>query len=435
MPQTGSTTVMPCFVWHLYLKLTVENWTCPRRFNREGFIINHAVNLLCIIVGIYLSGMGFCAAHAQLDDSTLHTKVIAKNLENPWELVFAPDGRGFLTERTGNVDIIQNNTLRDRPLARIPVAQVGESGLLGMALDPNFEANRFVYLYYTYSDSSGLHIRVSRFVESENSLSGEKVLLDKIPANSYHDGGRIKFGPDGKLYITAGEAGKPSSAQDLKYLGGKILRINPDGTIPADNPFPGSPVFTYGNRNPQGLAWDPRNGNLVETEHGPSGEFGWHAHDEINLIEPGKNYGWPDVIGYANDSRFTDPLYQTGNVTWAPSGAVFYTSDKIPSLKGKLLVATLLGQHLEVLTLDKDEKVVSSQELFGGSFGRLRDVVQAPDGSIYLLTSNNVGHVADDKVIQVVPEFGPLAAIVFAVSASGIVAMSRFGKGVSGFAM
>ena len=363
-----------------------------------------------------------------VNESALHTQVIASNLHVPWEIVFAPDGRAFFTERIGDLRVIENGALVDQPVATIPVAKAGEGGLLGLALDPNFEKDHFLYLYYTYSDFTGLHNRVVRFTESNNAISSEKILLDKIPANTYHDGGRIKFGPDGKLYITTGEAGKPESAQDINYLGGKILRINPDGSIPGDNPIPGSPVYSYGNRNPEGLDWDPRNGNLIETEHGPSGENGWFAHDEVNVIIPGKNYGWSSVIGMANDSRFVNPIYQTGDVTWAPSGATFYTSDKIPDLKGKFLIATLRGQHMEIFTLDKNDKVESSQKIFDTTFGRLRDAVQAPDGSLYILTSNvdERGNAVpdDDKIIRVVPEFGPVAALVLAVSISSIVIFS-----------
>lgn len=384
----------------------------------------------CLLLAVPLIAV-FCfhdAGAQPVDESSLQGRVVASGLHNPWEIVFAPDGRAFFTERTGSLRVIENGTLLDAPVATLPVAAVGEGGLLGLALDPNFEANHCLYLYYTYSDSAGLHNRVSRFQEKGGAIISEKVLLDNIPANSYHDGGRIKFGPDGKLYVTAGDAGQKESAQDTAYLGGKILRINPDGTIPQDNPFPGSPVYSYGNRNPQGLAWDPRNGNLVETEHGPTGENGWYAHDEVNLIEPGKNYGWPVVIGMANDSRFVNPLYQTGNETWAPSGETFYTSDMIPQLRGKLLVATLLGAHLEVLTLDSNDKVVSTQKIFDGKYGRLRDVVQAPDGSLYLLTSNSVSgpsSPANDRIVRVVPEFGPVAALVLACSILAAVVFAR----------
>jgi predicted secreted protein with PEFG-CTERM motif len=382
-----------------------------------------------VLVISLLAIFGSLDAKAQpVNESSLQTQVIASNLHVPWEIVFAPDGRAFFTERTGNLRVIENGTLVDQPVATIPVARAGEGGLLGLALDPNFEKSHYLYLYYTYSDSTRLYNRIARFTELNDTISSEKILIDKIPASNNHDGGRIKFGPDGKLYITTGEAGRLESAQDITYLGGKILRINSDGTIPRDNPFSGSPVYSYGNRNPEGLDWDPRNGNLIETEHGPSGENSWYAHDEVNLIIPGKNYGWPYVIGMANDSRFVNPIYQTGNVTWAPSGATFYTSDKITDLKGKFLIATLKGQHMEVLTLEKDDKVESTQKIFDGTYGRLRDVVQAPDGSLYILTSNvdgrGVAAPDDDKIIRVVPEFGPVAALVLAVAISSIVIFS-----------
>lgn len=381
-----------------------------------------------VLVVSLLAVFGLSDAKAQMiNESSLHTQVIASSLHNPWEIVFSPDGRIFFTERTGTLRVIENSTLSDKPVATISVADVGEGGLLGLALDPSFEKNHYLYLYYTHSNSTGLFNRVSRFTESNDSITSEKILIDNITANTFHDGGRIKFGPDGKLYVTSGEAGRQESSQDISYLGGKILRINPDGTIPKDNPFPNSPVYSYGHRNPQGIDWDPRNNNLIETEHGPSGEHNWFAHDEVNLIIPGKNYGWPYVIGMANDSRFVNPIYQTGDTTWAPSGATFYTSDKISDLKGKFLIATLRGQHMEILSLDQNDKVVSTQKIFDGTYGRLRDVVQAPDGSLYILTSNS-GFTPNDKIIRVVPEFGPISVLVFAVSVISIVVFSKIGR-------
>lgn len=381
-----------------------------------------------VLVVSLLAVFGLSDAKAQMiNESSLHTQVIASSLHNPWEIVFSPDGRIFFTERTGTLRVIENSTLSDKPVATISVADVGEGGLLGLALDPSFEKNHYLYLYYTHSNSTGLFNRVSRFTESNDSITSEKILIDNITANTFHDGGRIKFGPDGKLYVTSGEAGRQESSQDISYLGGKILRINPDGTIPKDNPFPNSPVYSYGHRNPQGIDWDPRNNNLIETEHGPSGEHNWFAHDEVNLIIPGKNYGWPYVIGMANDSRFENPIYQTGDTTWAPSGATFYTSDKISDLKGKFLIATLRGQHMEILSLDQNDKVVSTQKIFDGTYGRLRDVVQAPDGSLYILTSNS-GFTPNDKIIRVVPEFGPISVLVFAVSVISIVVFSKIGR-------
>ncbi len=366
-----------------------------------------AITLLLILISSNL-----LSANAQSlsgnEESKLKVETVASNLNIPWSIAFSPDGRIFFTERVGDLRVIENGTLKAQPVAKIGVATVGEGGLLGLALDPNFGKSHFLYLYYTYSDasSSALYNRVSRFTEKQNTILNEKVLLDKIPSGTYHDGGRIRFGPDGKLYVTAGDATNRILAQDPSSLAGKILRINSDGGIPNDNPFSGSPVYSYGNRNPEGLDWDPSTGRLVETEHGPSGEMGFYAHDEINVIKPGKNYGWPNVIGIANDSRYVDPILQTGDTTWAPSGASFYHADKIPDWKNKFLVATLRGQHLEVLGLDpKEDKVVSSEPVFQDKYGRLRDVEEGPDGYLYVLTSNRDGRGSpaadDDRILRI----------------------------------
>jgi glucose/arabinose dehydrogenase len=238
-------------------------------------------------------------------------------------------------------------------------------------------------------------------------LSDELILVDHIPGATIHDGGRIKFGPDEKLYITTGDASNADSAQDLKSLSGKILRINPDGTIPSDNPFKDSPIFSYGHRNPQGLDWDPVTGKLVISEHGPSGERGF-AHDEINVVEAGKNYGWPKVVGEEQKPEYVNPTLQTGAETWAPSGATFYDSNKIPEWKNKYFVATLRGSHLRMLELDlQSNQVISSEALFSNTYGRLRDAVVGPDGYLYLLTSNRDGRGTptenDDRILKIVP--------------------------------
>lgn len=332
----------------------------------------------------------------------LRVETIAANLDIPWAIAFAPDERIFVTERTGALRVIEDGSLQNSPVLKLDVGGA-EGGLLGLALDPNFEQNRHLYLYYTYSEFLSTYNRVSRFTESDNALSGELVLVDKIPGAAIHDGGRIKFGPDGKLYITTGDAANASLAQDLNSLAGKILRINPDGTIPDDNPFANSPVYSYGHRNPQGLDWDPLTKILVATEHGPSGEMGF-ARDEINIIYPGKNYGWPEITGDEQDPRYVSPIFQTGNVAWAPSGAAFYDGNKIPNLKGKFLVANLRGTHLHAFEIDTtDGKILSEQSLFSGTFGRLRDV-HVNDGYIYLLTSNQDGRGSpthnDDRILK-----------------------------------
>ena len=342
---------------------------------------------------------------------------VAENLEVPWEIAFAPDGRIFFTERGGALRVIEDGTLNPNPVSVLDVGGDGgllglaigggEGGLLGLALDPNFEENNFLYLYYSYSDGLSTFNRVVRYTENNNQLSDENILIDKIPGSAIHDGGRIKFGPDDKLYITTGDASNADSSQDLNSLAGKILRINPDGTIPKDNPFSDSMVYSWGHRNPQGIDWDPVSGKLVSSEHGPSGERGF-AHDEVNVIEAGKNYGWPIVIGGEHDPEFVDPILHTGDDTWAPSGVAFYDSENIPEWTDMYFVANLRGTHLRMLDLDVEaNQVISNEILFAGEFGRLRNAAMGPDGNLYLLTSNQDGRGSpaenDDRILKIIP--------------------------------
>ena len=342
---------------------------------------------------------------------------VAENVEVPWEIAFAPDGRIFFTERGGAIRVIEDGTLNPNPVSVLDVGGDGgllalaigggEGGLLGLALDPNFDENNFLYLYYSYSDDLSTFNRVVRYTENNNQLIDENILIDKIPGSFVHDGGRIKFGPDDKLYITTGDASNADSAQDLNSLAGKILRINSDGTIPEDNPFSDSLVYSWGHRNPQGIDWDPVSGKLVSSEHGPSGERGF-AHDEINVVEAGKNYGWPVVIGGEHDPEFVDPILHTGDDTWAPSGVAFYDSENIPEWTDKYFVANLRGTHLRMLDLDVEaNQVISNEILFPGEFGRLRNAAMGPDGNLYLLTSNQDGRGSpaenDDRILKIIP--------------------------------
>ena len=360
--------------------------------------MNWQIILMSFFVVFFLSNSIDFTHAKESNDYVIET--VAENLEIPWSIAFAPDERIFVTERKGSLRVIEEGQLRSEPVAVFSVSG-GEGGLLGIVLDPNFDENHYLYLYYTYSEFLTTYNKVVRFTENGNKLFDELVLLDKIPGAGIHDGGRIKFGPDGKLYITTGDAANGGLAQDLNSLAGKILRINPDGTIPEDNPFENSAIFSYGHRNPQGLDWDPLTDKLVAVEHGPS------ARDEVNVIEGGMNYGWPTIVGDGNDPNYVDPIIHTGSETWAPSGASFFTSDKISEWTNKYFVATLRGSHLRMLDLDlQQNKVISSEALFSNEFGRLRDAVVGPDGYLYLLTSNRDGRGLpapnDDRILRVI---------------------------------
>lgn len=317
-------------------------------------------------------------------------KVVAENLSVPWAIDVAQDGRLFFTERSGAIRVVSaNGTLLSDPAAYINVAQQGEAGLLGLALHPNFAQNHLLYIYQTYTNGSAVFNKVVMLTEKDNKIIDSKVVLDKIPASDRNDGGRIRFGPDGKLYVATGDAKQPELAQNAGSLAGKILRINPDGSIPADNPFSGSPVYSYGHRNVQGLAWDLK-GNMYATEHGESG------NDEINLIKPGENYGWP--IEQCDGARFEKPAV-CFNPAIAPAGMAIAHSDKL-GYKGDLLIASLKAMQLRKVDLGNN----TTTNILT-SYGRIRDVVEAPDGTLYLLTSNRDGRAipnpGDDRILHI----------------------------------
>lgn len=328
-------------------------------------------------------------------------EVMATGLEVPWALAFSPDGRIFFTERPGRLRVISDGVLVPQPVAVLPVAATGEAGLLGLALDPQFEENRFLYVYYTYREGREVWNRVVRLTESGGRAAEPLVLLQGIPGAAIHDGGRLRFGPDGKLYITTGDAAQELLAPELTSLAGKVLRLNPDGSVPWDNPFPGSPVLSYGHRNPQGLAWQPATGRLYATEHGPRG------HDEVNIIRAGANYGWPTARGREEvGPGFSLPVAESGSGTWAPSGATFYTGPEFPQWQGHLFFAGLRSAALWHVDPAASQPL-EPQPLVEGRYGRLRDVVQGPDGPLYLLTSNRDGRgnagPEDDRLLRLVP--------------------------------
>jgi glucose/arabinose dehydrogenase len=310
--------------------------------------------------------------------------VLADNLQVPWSIQKVDD-TFYISERRGSIVKVENGVkTRQRVLLQKSLSNEAEAGLLGFVLHPHFKGNHQAFAYYTY-DENGLPFNRVIVLTLQNEVWNESaVLLDRIPSGPVHHGGRIKLGPDEKLYFSAGDAAVPENAQNLNNPNGKILRMNLDGTIPSDNPFPGSYIYSYGHRNPQGLTWDEA-GTLYESEHGQT------AHDELNKIVSGGNYGWPVIQGNEQQQGMLAPIFQTGDVTWAPSGIAYHN--------GKLYVATLRGQALQEVDLG----TLKSREVVTG-LGRLRDVLIDSE-SLYFISNNTDGRgnpsKDDDKLYQI----------------------------------
>jgi glucose/arabinose dehydrogenase len=298
-------------------------------------------------------------------------EVIMENLEVPWSIEKLGD-TFYLTERAGHIIKIENGKMeRQEVELQKELSTAAEAGLLGFVPAPDFPESNRAYTYYTYEDDMGQFNRVVILRLEGGIWTEEKLLLDHIPSGAYHHGGRLKIGPDGKLYATTGDATVREIAQDKNSLGGKILRMNLDGSIPDDNPFTDSYVYSYGHRNPQGITWTP-DGKLFASEHGNN------ANDEINRIEAGKNYGWPLIEGYEEQEGMVSPLYTSGaETTWAPSGMDYYN--------GKLYVAALRGTAV----LAFDPASGEQKEIITG-LGRIRDVL-IEENSLYVITNNTDG--------------------------------------------
>lgn len=340
---------------------------------------------------------------------TYRTEAFVSGLSVPWSIAFTSHDRILVAERTGAVRIVDKGKLSDRPLYRFPdVFAQNEAGLLGITLDPAYSANRIVYAAYAYKDDRGIAVKVVRFIDGGNSIRDLEVLIDRIPGGIYHDGTRLRFGPDRMLYISTGEGGQKGRSQDLSSLSGKILRIEPDGSIPPDNPFGKSPVFASGLRNSQGLDFDPLTGNLWATDHGPSTFDGPPGGDELNLIKAGGNYGWPLVSHDRTAAGMTGPkAVYTPAV--APASLLFYRGSVLSRYTNDLFFGGLAGTGIYHVRLSADRQtVVSTEKLPFVDVGRIRDVVEGPDGYIYFSTSNQDGRgtprPGDDKIYRIVPE-------------------------------
>jgi glucose/arabinose dehydrogenase len=325
-------------------------------------------------------------------------KALGAGLEIPWEIAFLPDGRALVTERPGRVRLLERNgRLGKAPVARVAVSTQGEGGLLGLAVDPDFAANHFAYLYYT----AGARMRLERWRFAHGRLQRAQSLVEGIVAGRSHDSGRIAFGPDGRLYVATGDAGQGELAQRADSLNGKFLALTPAqyrgaGGLPE--------IVSVGHRNPQGFDWEPGTNRLIATEHGPTqGLDGPGGYDEINAIVPGGNYGWPVKFGF-DQSGFNAPL-RVYREPIAPSGATFVTHPG-SAWSGSFLFACLRGEELHRLRF-RDGQIVADQTLLRGRYGRLRTVVEGPNGDLYVLTSNRDGRgkpvAGDDRILRITP--------------------------------
>jgi glucose/arabinose dehydrogenase len=348
-----------------------------------------SLNRRATLVALAAALAGACGGQGVGGDASAATdaRTIVTGLHVPWGIAFLPDRSALIAERTtGRIVKVGPGGGRPRLVMRVPgVVASGEGGLLGLAVSPTYATDRLVYAYFTSATDN----RIVRF-----RLGGTaQPILTGLHQAPIHDGGRIAFGPDGMLYAGVGDAGDSANAQDLGSRNGKILRLRPDGSIPADNPFAGSPVWSYGHRNVQGLAWD-RSGRLWATE------FGQNRLDEVNLIRKGRDYGWPVVEGRGDTQggRFVNPLVTWPTSAASPSGAAIVGST--------LYVGALAGHRLWRVPLH-GTRAGRPSSLLSGRYGRLRTVVRAPDGTLWISTSNRDGRgqprSGDDRIIRLRP--------------------------------
>lgn len=325
--------------------------------------------------------------------------VIAQNLNHPWEILWGPDNHIWFTERGGRISRLDPATGTVTPLLTVnEVVANGEGGMLGLALHPDFSTTPHVFVVYNYNNGGNYLEKVVRYTYASGALITPVTLIDNIEAAGIHNGSRLLIIND-KLFITTGDAADQSLPQNKNSLNGKILRLNLDGSVPADNPVANNPYWSFGHRNPQGLVYS--NGKIYSSEHGPNND------DEINIIEKGRNYGWPDVHGMCNTSgeqsicaaqQVAEPI-KAWTPTIAACGLDYYNSDRIPQWKNSLLLVTLKNQRLYQLKLDNSFNSVSSiNEYFSGDYGRLRDICISPQGVVYISSSNGGGN---DKIIMI----------------------------------
>lgn len=361
--------------------------------------------LATLVTAIYATVTGFISRAGFGAEKPYRVVTVAKGLEHPWGMTFLPDGRMLVTERPGRLRIVSPDGTLSGPVSGLPpIAAVGQGGLLDVALHPKFPENKLVYFTFAEPGPGSQGTAAARGRLEGNALTDVEVIFRQKPklSGGHHFGSRLVFAPDGTLYISMGERGRMQRAQDRSNHQGTIARVNPDGSIPQDNPFVNTKgvlpeIYTWGNRNVQGMALNPWTGEVWAHEHGPKGG------DEVNILEAGANYGWPKVtfgIDYSG-AIISDKTHMEGVkpplLHWtpsiAPSGMAFYDGDNFPAWKGDLFVGALAHRHLRRVDLDEDMKVVGQQKLLSELNERIRDVRSGPDGFLYVLTDSPDGRV------------------------------------------
>jgi aldose sugar dehydrogenase len=334
---------------------------------------------------------------------------VVSGLDVPWGIIFLENGDLLVSERPGQIRLVQNGQLQPNPVATVNVTPSGEGGLLDIEAHPDFANNRLFYVYYT-TDRNGAPMNlVERWQLSEDgqTATADRVIVDEIPVARFHNGGRLRFGPDGMLYVGTGDASAPDISQDPNSLGGKILRVTPDGEIPGDNPFGGTPAFITGLRNTQGFDWF-NDTTLWVTDHGPSGELGRQGQDKVSVATAGDNLGWPVLQACDSGEGFISPALIWRDAV-PPGGAAIYTGNAIPEWQGDLIIGTLGSEHLHRVSFDPEApyRVQTHEVYFGGAsgLGRIREVVMGPDNELYITTSNCDGRGAcppeGDRILRI----------------------------------
>jgi|CXWL01.1.fsa_nt_gi glucose/arabinose dehydrogenase len=358
------------------------------------------------------AGMAETTVITTIDGVQFRVETVASGLEVPWGFAWLPNKDMLFTERPGRVRIIEGSKLQAESVFTVPdVEPSSESGLMDITLHPEFPKNSFLYLGYAYN-RDGKRVKVVRYKFSSGKFTEPRVIIDEIPGAPNHAGMRCRFGPDGKLYVATGDATDWNQAQKMDSLGGKTLRLNDDGTIPQDNPFVKTPgarpeIWSYGHRNPQGMAWQPGTGSMFQTEHGPSFFEGkGSGGDEFNLVERAANLGWPEIHHTEKRDGMVSPLLEYSPAC-APASGMFYNGSQFPIFKGNFFFGCLRGAKIIRVVLD-GRKIVRQEDLLSNTFGRIREMEEGPDGAIYFSTSNRDGRGTpakeDDRIMRIVPD-------------------------------